>query len=75
MKNVIVVIGVGQIGQAIAHGGSGVVIASQSAHRLPPLTVEQNGDGYRRMIDLSPVGRSGPPDEVGAVWFGDLAPR
>lgn len=26
----------------IAPGGSGVVIASQSGHRLPPLTVEQN---------------------------------
>ena len=26
----------------IARGGSGVVIASQSGHRLPPLTVEQN---------------------------------
>src|ERR1700749_2551862 len=120
-------------------GGSGVVIASQSGHRLPPLTVEQNralattpvehllalpflqpdqvtdplnayqlskrgnalrvmaeavrwgkrgarintispgiimtplardelsgprGEGYRRMIDLSPAGRAGTPDEV-----------
>ncbi len=27
---------------AIISGGSGVVIASQSGHRLPPLTVEQN---------------------------------
>jgi NAD(P)-dependent dehydrogenase (short-subunit alcohol dehydrogenase family) len=27
---------------AITPGGSGVVIASQSGHRLPPLTVEQN---------------------------------
>ena len=26
----------------IARGGAGVVIASQSGHRLPPLTVEQN---------------------------------
>ena len=26
----------------IAAGGSGVVIASQSGHRLPPLSVEQN---------------------------------
>src|ERR1700749_1315572 len=120
-------------------GGSGVVIASQSGHRLPPLTVEQNralattpaeqlldlpflqpsavkdslhayqlskrgnalrvmaeavewgkrgarintispgiimtplardelsgprGEGYRRMIELSPAGRAGTPDEV-----------
>lgn len=29
-------------GGVIAPGGSGVVIASQSSHRLPPLTVEQN---------------------------------
>src|SRR4051812_31335665 len=29
-------------GNVIAPGGSGVVIASQSGHRLPPLTVEQN---------------------------------
>lgn len=29
-------------GNVIARGGSGVVIASQSGHRLPPLTVEQN---------------------------------
>ena len=25
------------------------------------------GDGYRRMIESSPVGRAGTPDEVGAV--------
>src|ERR1700749_957354 len=123
-------------------GGAGVVIASQSGHRLPPLSVEQNhalattpveelldlpflqpdqvtdplnayqlskrgnslrvmaeavrwgrrgarintispgiiitplardelsgprGDGYRRMIELCPVGRAGTPDEVGTV--------
>jgi NAD(P)-dependent dehydrogenase (short-subunit alcohol dehydrogenase family) len=29
-------------GTVIARGGAGVVIASQSGHRLPPLTVEQN---------------------------------
>src|SRR5271170_6249178 len=31
-----------EFGKVIARGGSGVVIASQSGHRLPPLTVEQN---------------------------------
>ncbi|MET0397727.1 MAG: SDR family oxidoreductase [Longimicrobiaceae bacterium] len=31
-----------EFGAVIARGGSGVVIASQSGHRLPPLTVEQN---------------------------------
>ena len=29
-------------GEVIARGGSGVLIASQSGHRLPPLTVEEN---------------------------------
>ena len=29
-------------GKVIARGGSGVVIASQSGHRLPPLSVAQN---------------------------------
>jgi NAD(P)-dependent dehydrogenase (short-subunit alcohol dehydrogenase family) len=131
-----------RFGDVIASGGSGIVIASQSGHRLPPLSVEQNkalatkpveellaldflgqdrvtdplhayqlakrgnslrvmaeavrwgkrgarlntispgiiftplakdeltgprGEGYRRMIELSPVGRGGTPDEVGAV--------
>jgi NAD(P)-dependent dehydrogenase (short-subunit alcohol dehydrogenase family) len=31
-----------EFGNLIARGGSGVVIASQSGHRLPPLTAEQN---------------------------------
>src|SRR5271165_556317 len=31
-----------EFGNVIASGGSGVVIASMSGHRLPPLTVEQN---------------------------------
>jgi NAD(P)-dependent dehydrogenase (short-subunit alcohol dehydrogenase family) len=129
-------------GTVIARGGAGVVIASQSGHRLPPLTVEQNkalattpveellglpflqpdqvtdslhayqiskrgnalrvmaeavrwakrgarvntispgiimtplakdelngprSEGYRRMIELSPAGRAGTPDEVANV--------
>ena len=131
-----------EFGNVIARGGAGVVIASQSGHRLPALTPEQNkalattpadellalpmlqpdqvkdslhayqiskrgnslrvmaeavrwgkrgarvntispgiiitplakdelngprGEGYRRMIALSAVGRAGTPDEVGAV--------
>jgi NAD(P)-dependent dehydrogenase (short-subunit alcohol dehydrogenase family) len=131
-----------EFGNIIAPGSSGVVISSQSGHRLPALSVEQNealattpveellalpflqpdqikdslhayqlakrgnslrvmaeavrwgrrgarintispgiiitplakdemsgprGDGYRRMIETSPVGRAGTPDEVGAV--------
>ncbi len=31
-----------EVGKVIAHGGAGVVIASQSGHRLPPLAVEEN---------------------------------
>jgi len=31
-----------EIGNVIARGGAGVVIASQSDHRLPPLSAEQN---------------------------------
>jgi NAD(P)-dependent dehydrogenase (short-subunit alcohol dehydrogenase family) len=129
-------------GNVIARGGAGIVIASQSGHRLPPLSTEQNkelattaveellglpmlqsdqvndslhayqlskrgnslrvmaeavrwgkrgarintispgiiitplandelkgprGAGYRRMIELSAVGRAGTPDEVGNV--------
>jgi NAD(P)-dependent dehydrogenase (short-subunit alcohol dehydrogenase family) len=131
-----------ELGDAIVNGGSGVIIASQSGHRLPPLTVDQNkalattpveellrlpflqpdqvtdslhayqlakrgnslrvmaqavrwgkrgarintispgiiitplandelkgprGEGYRRMIEVSPAKRAGTPDEVGNV--------
>ncbi|HTO67913.1 MAG TPA: SDR family NAD(P)-dependent oxidoreductase, partial [Bradyrhizobium sp.] len=31
-----------EFGRVIAESGSGVVIASQSGHRLPPLSIEQN---------------------------------
>src|SRR5579883_2144579 len=31
-----------EFGNVIARGGAGVVIASQSGHRLPPLAIEQN---------------------------------
>ena len=31
-----------EFGNVIARGGAGVIIASQSGHRLPPFTVEQN---------------------------------
>ncbi|MDP4201691.1 MAG: SDR family oxidoreductase [Bacteroidota bacterium] len=131
-----------EFGNVIAPGGSGVVIASQSGHRLPSLTPEQDkalattpaeellslpflqseavdsslfayqlskrgnslrvkaeavrwgkrgarintispgiimtplandelsgprGEGYRRMLELSPAGRAGTPDEVGVL--------
>jgi NAD(P)-dependent dehydrogenase (short-subunit alcohol dehydrogenase family) len=131
-----------EFGKVIAQGGAGVVIASQSGHRLPALTPEQDkalattpadellalpmlqpdqvtdplhayqlskrgnslrvmaeavrwgkrgarvntispgiictplakeelagprGPGYRRMLELSPAGRIGTPDEVGTI--------
>ena len=131
-----------EFGNVIVRGGAGVVIASQSGHRLPALTAAQDaalattpveellnlpmlqldqikdslhayqlskranslrvmaeavrwgqrgarintispgiiitplakdeltgprGEGYRRMIELCPVGRAGTPDEVGTV--------
>lgn len=131
-----------EFGNVIAEGGSGVVISSQSGHRLPPLSETENealaitetekllalpmlqkanitdsllayqyskrgnslrvmaesvnwgkrgarlntispgiiytplandelsgprGAGYRKMLEMSPVGRGGTPDEVGAV--------
>ena len=131
-----------EFGNVIAKGGSGLVTSSQSGHRLPALTLEQDkdlattpaelllrlpmlqldvvkdslhayqlakrcnslrvmseavrwgkrgarvnaispgiiftplardelsgprGEGYRKMIELCPVGRGGTPDEVGAV--------
>src|SRR3954469_12875985 len=40
-----------EFGNVIAHGGAGVVIASQSGHRLPPLTIEQN-----KALAMTPVG-------------------
>ena len=39
-----------EFGNVISRGGAGVVIASQSGHRLPPLTVEQN-----RALATTPV--------------------
>ena len=131
-----------EFGNVVAAGGSGIIIASQSGHRLPPLSAEQNqalatspveellslpflqpdqvsgslnayqlakrgnslrvmaealrwgkrgarintispgivmtplakdelsgprGESYRKMIEGSPVGRAGTPDEVGSV--------
>lgn len=39
-----------EFGNVIARGGTGVVIASQSGHRLPPLSLEQN-----RALATTPV--------------------
>lgn len=71
-----------EFGNVIAEGGAGVVISSQSGHRYPALTVEEdrllattpvdelngvNAAGYRRMLELAPAGRAGTPDEIGTV--------
>ncbi|WP_342372800.1 SDR family oxidoreductase [Propioniciclava soli] len=139
-----------EFGEVIAPGGSGVVIASQSGHRLPALTPEQDrllattpadellglpflaedavtdtlhayqlskranalrvkgeavrwgergatvnaispgivitplardeltgprGEGYRRMLELSPAGRAGTPDEIGDLGAFLLGPQ
>jgi lactate dehydrogenase-like 2-hydroxyacid dehydrogenase len=56
-----------EFGNVIARGGAGVVISSQSGHRRGALTAEQDAAGYRRMIELCPVGRGGTPDEVATV--------
>jgi NAD(P)-dependent dehydrogenase (short-subunit alcohol dehydrogenase family) len=39
-----------EFGNVIGRGGAGIVIASQSGHRLPPLTVEQN-----KALAMTPV--------------------
>ncbi len=39
-----------EFGNVIVRGGSGVVISSQSGHRLPPLSVEQN-----KLLATTPV--------------------
>lgn len=39
-----------EFGNVIARGGAGVVIASQSGHRLPPLSAEQNA-----LLAITPV--------------------
>jgi len=58
MSDVIVVIGPGSIGQAIARrGGAGKRV----------LLSGPRGDGYRRMLALSAAGRAGTPDEVANV--------
>ena len=63
-------------GSVIARGGSGVVIASQSGHRLPPLTVEQN-----KALATSPVEElfNAPADQIRLIAVkiikgSDLAP-
>jgi len=53
-----------EFGKVIARGGAGIVIASQSGHRLPPLTAEQNAalatTPIEELLDLPMV----QPDQV-----------
>ena len=62
-KDVVVLIGPGQIGQAIARRvgvGKHVVLADLRLDNA-------NGEGYRQMIEVSAAGRAGTPDEVATV--------
>jgi NAD(P)-dependent dehydrogenase (short-subunit alcohol dehydrogenase family) len=83
MNEVVVVIGAGSIGQAIARANSLRVMAEavrwgkrgarintiSPGIVMTPLARDEltgpRGEGYRRMIELSPAGRAGTPDEVG----------
>ncbi|MDO4228041.1 hypothetical protein, partial [Neisseria sp.] len=58
-----------EFGKVIANGGSGVVIGSQSAHRLAvdELNSAERGVFYRNMLAKSPAGRGGTPDEIGEL--------
>jgi len=69
---VIVVIGAGQIGQAIARRvavGKHVILADMRPENAQALAKDEltgpRGAGYRRMIQLAPAKRAGTPDEVG----------
>jgi NAD(P)-dependent dehydrogenase (short-subunit alcohol dehydrogenase family) len=58
-------LGLDEFGNVIARGGAGVVIASQSGHRLPPLSAEQNAalalTPVEELLDLPIL----HPDQVG----------
>jgi len=70
-----------EVGNVIARGGAGVVIASQSRGArvntispgiiITPLANDElrgpRGAGYRQMIEISAAGRAGTPDEVGTI--------
>ena len=71
-----------EFGSVIARGGAGVVISSQSGHRLPPLSVEQNRalatTPVEELLALAfPSARPGEgfPSRVPALQTRQLAPR
>ena len=67
-KNVVVVIGAGSIGQAIARRVSaGKHIALADLRLANDELKGPRGAGYRRMMELCAAGRAGTPDEVGTV--------
>lgn len=53
----------GRRGARVNRISPGTVITSLAKDELSG----PRGEGYRRMIERSPVGRAGTPDEVGAV--------
>jgi hypothetical protein len=48
------------------HHQSGIIITPLAKDEL----TGPSGEGYRRMIELCPVGPAGTPDEVGSVGGG-----
>jgi NAD(P)-dependent dehydrogenase (short-subunit alcohol dehydrogenase family) len=59
-----------EFGDVIARGGAGIVIASQSGHRLPPLSAEQNAalamTPVEELLDLPMVQRNQVKDSLHA---------
>ena len=59
-----------EFGNVIARGGAGVVIASQSGHRLPPLSAEQNAalatTPVEELLDLPMLGSDQVKDSLHA---------
>ena len=58
--------------EAVRWGKSGARVNTISPGIIfTPLAVDElsgpRGAGYRRMLELSPVGRGGTPDEIGAL--------
>ena len=70
MKEVVVLVCTGSIGQATPWGKRGATVNSISPGIIiTPLAADElkgpRDEGYRNMLKASPLGRAGTPDEVG----------